>query len=183
MFDALAAMADASTGAVAAPSSSPHTTLTVRVDHRAFMSGALEPDEVCEIVGVGPIPVSTAQRLADDAFLKALLTDGVDVLSIAHLGRTIPAHLRSALDELFPECTIEGCHVNAHLEIDHNSPIERGGLTELANLNKLCPYHHDEKHRRDLRLVGDGLHKRFVPAAEWIPPDAGRRQTAPLAAV
>jgi hypothetical protein len=155
----------------------------VRVDHRAFTTGTLEPGEVCEIVGVGPIPVSTAQRLADDAFLKAIVTDGVDVLSIAHLGRTIPAHLRTALDELFPECTIEGCHVNAHLEIDHNQPIESGGLTELANLNKVCPYHHDEKHRRNLRLVGDGLRKRLVPAVDWMPPEPARHQPVPLAAV
>ena len=183
MFDALVAMADASSGAAGSPPSSPSATIMVRVDHRAFATGSLAPDEVCEIVGFGPIPVSTAQRLADDAFLKAIVTDGVDVLSIAHLGRTIPAHLRSALDELFSECSIEGCHVNAHLEIDHNQPIEAGGLTELANLNKLCPYHHDEKHRRNLRLVGDGTQKRFVPAAEWLPPDPRLRRTAPLAAV
>ena len=183
MFDALIAMAEASNGVAAPPPTGPSATVMVRVDHRAFMTGTLEPGEVCEIVGAGPIPVSTAQRLADDAFLKAIVTDGVDVLSVAHLGRTIPAHLRTALDELFPECTIEGCHVNALLEIDHNLPIESGGLTELANLNKVCPYHHDEKHRRNLRLVGDGLRKRLVPAAEWMPPEPVRHQAVPLAAV
>jgi hypothetical protein len=183
-FDALVAMADASVGPTTARSTGSGTTVTVRVDHRAFATGTLERGEVCEIVGVGPIPVSVAQRLADDAFLKALITDGADVLSVAHLGRTIPAHLRTALDELFPECTLEGCHVNSHLEIDHNEPIEAGGLTELANLNKLCPYHHDEKHRRKLRLVGDGLNKRFVPAAEWLPPDRSPpARSVPLAAV
>jgi hypothetical protein len=39
-----------------------------------------------------------------------------------------------------------------------------GGRTELANLTRLCHHHHDLKTRNDLRLVGDGLHKRLVPA-------------------
>jgi hypothetical protein len=180
MFDALVAMADASVGAPTAPVKAPKVTMTVRVDHRVLLDGATEPGDVCEITGVGPIPGTLAQRLADDAILKALLTDGVDVLAVAHLGRTIPAHLRTALDELFPECALEGCNATFGLEIDHNQPIEHGGPTALWNLNKLCRYHHQEKHRRDLRLIGDGTNKRFVPAAEWMPPE---RSAAPLAAV
>ena len=42
--------------------------MNVRVDHSAFLRGHTEAGEVCEIAGVGPIPVSVAQRLADDAF-------------------------------------------------------------------------------------------------------------------
>ena len=170
MFDALVAMADASPGEMP-KGSGPMPTVAVRVDHRAFLAGGTEPGEVCEIVGVGPIPVSVAQRLADDAFLEAILTTGVDVLAVSHLGRTIPAHLRTALDELFPECAIEGCNVAWSLEIDHNQPVEARGPTALWNLNKLCRYHHQLKTRLDLRLVGDGTNKRLVPAAEWLPPD------------
>jgi hypothetical protein len=183
MFDALVAMADASAGVPTAPVSAPKATVVVRVDHTVFTSGETEPGDVCEIVGIGPIPGTLAQRLADDAFLKALITDGVDVLGVSHLGRTIPAHLRTALDELFPECSLEGCNVAWGLEIDHNLPVERAGPTALWNLNKLCPYHHHEKHRRDLRLVGEGTNQHFVPAAEWIPPERAGPRTAPLAAV
>jgi len=160
LFDALIAMADAalvasgveataapiagssrgtdgaSTGA-AAPLlvKGPIATVTVRVDHRAFVSDRTEPGELCEIAGVGSIPVVVAQRLACDAFLKALITDGVDVLAVSHLGRTIPAHLRTAIEDLYQECVVEGCHVNSHLELDHNRPVEDQGPTELANLN------------------------------------------------
>jgi hypothetical protein len=171
MFDALVAMADASDGGAPAPAKGPRATVTVRVDHRAFTSGTIEPGEVCEIVGVGPIPVSVAQRLAEDAFLKALITEGVDVLAVSHLGRTIPAHLRTALDDLYPECAIAGCNVSWGLEIDHNLPVEERGPTALWNLNKVCPYHHAYKHRENLRLVGTGTQQHFVPAAEWLPPD------------
>ena len=190
LFDALIAMADAAlvasgveptAASTAGPSrgsegastaaavpllvKGPIATLTVRVDHRAFVSDHTEPGERCEIAGVGSIPVSVAQRLACDAFLKALITDGVDVLAVSHLGRTIPAHLRTAIEDLYQECVVEGCHVSSHLELDHNQPVEECGPTEIANLNPLCSHHHDIKHKLHLRLEGEGTSKRFVPTA------------------
>jgi hypothetical protein len=139
-------------------------TVVVRVDKSAFDRGETVEGEVCEIPGVGPIPVSVARALSVDAFLKALITDGTDVYAVSHRGRDIPARVRTALYELQPECVIAGCHVDRHLQIDHNDPYRRGGPTELANLNRICPHHHDLKTRYDLRIVGDGLHKRLVPA-------------------
>ncbi len=126
--------------------------------------------EVCEIVGGGPIPVSVAQRMLDDSFLKVLLVDGTDVRAVSHPGRTIPARLRSAVEERSPECDIEGCHVTRHLEIDHNLPVEEGGPTALWNLHRLCPHDHEHKHRHGLRLVGELGRMRFVAASEWVPP-------------
>ena len=173
LFDALIAMAESSIAAASGASigdrdgpriaKGPIATLTVRVDHRAFVSDHTEPGELCEIAGVGSIPVVVAQRLACDAFLKALITDGVDVLAVSHLGRTIPAHLRTAIEDLYQECVVEGCHVNSHLELDHNRPIEEGGPTELVNLNPLCSHHHDIKHKLHLRLEGKGTNKRLMP--------------------
>jgi hypothetical protein len=180
LFDALVAMADASTGEMP-KGTGPRPTVTVRVDHRAFVAGDTMPGEVCEIAGVGPIPVSVAQRLAEDAFLKALITTGTDVLAVSHLGRTIPAHLRTAVEDLYPECVHEDCHVTWGIELDHNLPVDAGGRTELGNLNSLCRFHHRYKHRHDLRLVGKGTRKRFVPAAQWSPP-GGHRTPASLAA-
>ena len=63
--------------------------------------------------------------------------------------------------------------------------MHAGGLTEVSNLHALCRWHHQYKHRHDLRLVGEGTDQRFIPAAEWIPPDADRRRRRcpePLAA-
>src|SRR5438445_6937228 len=78
-------------------SATPGAMVHVRVDHDAFTRGHTENGEVCDIPGIGPIPVSVARRLAGDAVLKVIVTDGVDVTALAHGGRTIPAHLRSAL--------------------------------------------------------------------------------------
>ncbi len=59
----------------------------LRVDAGALRRGYVEDGEVCEIPGVGPVPVSTARGLLPEAFLKVMVTDGVDVLSVCHVGR------------------------------------------------------------------------------------------------
>ena len=175
-FDALVAMADASTGERApAKSSGADTTVVVRLD-AAALRGWTEPGEVCEIVGTGPIPVAVALRMAQDAFFKAIVTDGVDVHSVVHLGRNVPAVLETALAERYSQCVVEGCDVSRHLETDHNVPWSEGGPTRLSNLNPLCKYHHRYKHAHRLRLVGEGTNKRFVPAAGWNGPDPPARQ-------
>ena len=164
-FDALVALAEAPVGeGEGAVDKVRGTTGVVRVDHAALVRGYTEPGDVCEIVGSGPIPVAVASRLLDDAFLKAVVVDGTDVLTVSHLGRTIPARLRTAVEEMHPECDIEGCHVSENLEIDHNQPIEEYGRTELGNLGRLCLHHHHHKHRHRLRVEGRPGRMRFVPS-------------------
>ena len=123
----------------------------IHMSKTAYERGWTEPGETCEIEGVGPVPVAVARRMASDAILKSLVTDGVDVTRISHYGRTIPPHLRTAVETRDPVCTILGCEVSRHLEIDHNIPVAAGGLTELANLGRPCHHHHDLKTRHDLR--------------------------------
>ncbi len=166
-FDALVAWANAP--AQVSRGARPDVSSVVRVDHAALVRGRTERGEVCEIVGGGPIPVSVAQRIVEDSFVKAVLLDGTDVAAVSHLGRTISARLRTAVEELHPECDHEGCHVSLGLEIDHNQPLEAGGPTALWNLGRLCGHDHEHKHRHDLRLVGEPGRMRFVPANEWVP--------------
>jgi hypothetical protein len=170
-FDALVALAEAPVGErEGALEKVRGTTGVVRVDHAALVRGYTEPGDVCEIVGSGPIPVAVASRLLDDAFLKAVVVDGTDVLTVSHLGRTIPVRLRTAVEEMHPECDIEGCHVSENLEIvDHNQPIEECGRTELGNLGRLCLHHHHHKHRHRLRLEGRPGRMRFVPSPITVP--------------
>jgi hypothetical protein len=174
-FDALLALVEAKAaldggGGGDGECGPPAVTTVVRVDYSALVRGATVPGEVCEIVGGGPIPVSVAQRMLDDCFLKVLLVDGTDVRLVSHPGRTIPARLRTALEERSPECDVEGCHVTRSLEIDHNLSVEELGPTALWNLHRVCCHHHTHKHRHKLRLVGEPGRMRFVPASEWAPP-------------
>ncbi|MEP6624220.1 MAG: DUF222 domain-containing protein [Acidimicrobiia bacterium] len=169
-FDAVVRMADAFTRSVGRDDDSPSdpqatkpartrgsrplAVVVVHISHAAYQRGWTEPGEICEIEGLGPLPVGVALRLASDAILKAVVVDGVDVTRVAHLGRTIPAHLRTAIEVRDRTCVIEGCEVDRHLEIDHNIPVAAGGLTTLANLGRLCHHHHAQKTLRDLRRAG-----------------------------
>ena len=169
-FDALAQMADesATAGSIAKGRRAP-ATVVVHVDHSAFVRGHTEPGDTSEIAGVGPVPVTVARKLSSDAILKALITDGTDVRAVSHLGRTIPARLRTAIEALSPECVIAGCHLDRHLEIDHNTPISERGPTELDNLAPLCHFHHDEKTLKNLRVEGTGTDRRLVPSGRPPP--------------
>jgi 5-methylcytosine-specific restriction endonuclease McrA len=132
-----------------------------------LLRGHLEPGEICEIPGIGPIPVDVARRLAADSILNVLVTDGVDVTSVAHAGRTIPAAIRTALLERDPHCVVPGCDVREGLEIDHVLPFTDGGPTSLANLARLCHWHHYLKTHQRYRLlqVKDGWEWQSPPVA------------------
>ena len=172
-FDALVQLAEhagASAPSAEGGCARPPATVNVRVDFPALLRGHTEPGEVCEIAGVGPVPVAVVSQLLDDAILRVIVVDGTDILSVSHPGRFVGARLRTAVEELHPECAIVGCHVTEHLEIDHNQPVEAGGPTALWNLSRLCRHHHRHKHRHDLRLAGTATDREFVRADEWPPP-------------
>ncbi len=163
-FDALVDLAtsSASHGPDAARGTRPLATLHLHVSYDAFERGHTHPGEVCEIEGAGPIPVSTARRLASDAVVKALVTDGTDVTRVVHLGRSIPVALRTAIETRDRVCVVEGCEVDRHLEIDHNVPYAVGGAASLENLGRVCSHHHGLKTRRDLRRLGPPGRQRLV---------------------
>src|SRR2546421_788785 len=48
----------------------------VTVDSAALARGPTEPGERCEIAGVGPVPVTTARALLDDAAVAVITRDG-----------------------------------------------------------------------------------------------------------
>jgi hypothetical protein len=146
-------------------SSAPEALIHVWVDYDALMRGHTVAGEQCEIPGVGPIPVSVARQLANDAYLKVLVTKGEDITVVAHAGRTIPARLRTAVECRDPECIVPGCEERRRLQIDHRQPVAAQGLTRLDNLARLCRRHHYEKSVLGYRYRGG-------PGTwEWVAPD------------
>ena len=158
--DALAGLAAPSP---ADRSSAPTTMVHVRVDHQALLRGHLEPGEICEIPGIGPIPVAAARRLAEDSILNVLVTNGVDVTAVAHAGRTIPASIRRAIIERDPHCVVPGCDIREGLEIDHVIPVNERGPTKLDNLARLCHWHHYLKTHQGHLLVRQDDHWTWGP--------------------
>ena len=118
----------------------PPATVIVRVDLDALRRGGALPGELCEVEGRCPVPV--VQSLIDDAFLACVFTEAGDIRAVAHLGRTINQHLRTALVFRDKRCVVPRCGVAYSLEIDHVLPLEHGGDTRLDNLALLCRHHH-----------------------------------------
>jgi hypothetical protein len=151
--------------------------IDIRVDLAALRRGHTIDGEICEIPGIGPIPVATATMLAADAIINILLVDGVDVTRVAHTGRTANAHQRSALRERTDTCEVPWCDVRHNLEIDHNNPWALTKTTSIDDLNVLCRYHHHLKTHHGYRLTGPPGNR------QWHPPDhsdhrSGRDRTA-----
>lgn len=141
----------------------PRAMIHVRIDHTALRRGHVVDGEICEIPGIGPIPVTTATMLAADSIINILLTDGVDVTRIAHTGRTITAHQRTALRERSTTCEVPGCDTRTNLEIDHNDPWALSKNTSLDNLNLLCRWHHYQKTHCGHRLTGPPGNRQWHP--------------------
>jgi hypothetical protein len=164
--DALVALAESAGGERKGPGAVVH----VRVDHAALVRGHAEDGETCDIPGVGSIPVATARALADDCLLKVLVTKGVDVVAVAHSRRSIPAHVRSALEARDPKCVIPGCSERKGLEIDHLVPFAEGGPTSLANLARACHFHHYLKTHHGWVLGGGPGAWTWDPPPDEAPP-------------
>jgi hypothetical protein len=145
----------------------PNATVHVFVDHDALTRGNALPGETCEIAGVGPVNVAWVRELLGSAFVTAIVKNGKDITTVAHLGRHIPAEVLTALIASGRECDIKGCNHRGYLERDHVREFAKGGPTALWNLIWLCYVHH--------RLKSTG----------WIlgPPDTetGKRELAPPA--
>lgn len=171
-------------GAARPPASAPRTPraeIILHVDAEALRRGNLEPGERCEIEGVGPVPLSTVEYLFGTAWAKLIISNGVDIASVTHLGRFIPAHLETALSRRDPICQVPGCGIAYNLERDHIIPIEEGGPTELANLVKLCKRHHFLKTYKYWRLVGRPGEWRWVKLRpdQHVVADGDRFNVAP----
>jgi len=155
--DALMALCAAKTlgtqGLSAAKPKRANAVMNIRIDYAALKRGLTEHGEICEIAGVGPIPVATARAYLGEGFLKLLVIDGVDIKTIAHMGRAIPAPLRTALEERDRVCQVPTCDMTLGLEIDHIIPFAEGGPASLENLVRLCKRHHLQKTHDGYRLV------------------------------
>jgi hypothetical protein len=135
----------------------------VSVDSAALARGHTENGERCEIAGVGPVPVTTARALLDDAAVTVMTRSGDDVTAVSSPKRTIPTKLRRALEARHPTCGVPGCANDQFLEIDHVVPLEAHGRTELDNLWRLCSHHHRLKTYGGWIVVGQNGDRDLVP--------------------
>lgn len=118
-------------------------TVVLRVDLAALKRGETDADELCEIPGIGPVSLATARRTLGDCFLKIVIREGSEIRSVCHPGRTIPAHLETALQERDPQCVVPGCDNSLYLQTHHRVAVHEHGRTTMENLVRICTWHHD----------------------------------------
>ena len=140
-------------------------------DATAIARGHVIAGERCEIVGVGPIPVTTARAMLADARVTTMVRTGDEITHVTSMTRTIPAKLRRWLEVAYPKCGRKGCNNTQRLQIDHivdYAEVLRTGVlppTTRDNTWRLCPACHALKTYRGWRVVGG--------AGTWdlVPPD------------
>lgn len=187
------AAVDAAAGASDEPSVDPvpgrvrkptPTKVVVRIDWDALVRGWPIEGEVCEIAGLGPVAVAAVRAMiaSGDAFLAGVVTKGVDVASVFHLGRKPTAYQGTALDWTSPTCTTLGCNNTSRLETDHREDWAQTKVTLLRWLERHCEHCHDLKTRLGWALV-DGTGKRpFVPPDDPRHPRQGPDPPTPMRA-
>jgi hypothetical protein len=164
-LDALVALA-AVTPAVdtSGKKTAPPAVIVFRIDYPAYLRGFTLAGETSELVGVGPVPVETVRRFANDGVYRVVLMDGDQIRDLRTIGRNLPANLRRAVLERDPRCCVPGCERSEGLQIHHLEWVKVGGPTCMDNLARLCTRHHDMITYQRAHLAGP------YPNWVWYPP-------------
>ena len=141
----------------------PRFMALLRADIESLRRGKVEGDEICELAGLGPIPVTVARELLGDAVLKLVITKGVDVANVTHLGRSPTVAQQVALWWQSPTCTREDCTRTARLENDHELGWKETKRTRVDEIDPLCTHEHDLKTNHGWALVAGTGKRPFVP--------------------
>ena len=98
------------------------------------------------------VSAETSRRMACDAAVVAMVhaNDG-SVLSVGRRTRTIPPHIRRALEERDRGCRFPGC-ASRFTEAHHVKHWADGGETSLRNTVLLCRRHHRTVHEGRVKV-------------------------------
>jgi hypothetical protein len=141
----------------------------ILADHGAMIAGEAGEGEAVEIAGLGPVPVAKVKEWLNDAYLRLIVTDGLDVKAISRRSRYVDRDTQAALAVRDRKCCIAGCDVTWRLERDHRVPFAQGGPTCLDNLDRYCDFHHLLKTKGWNRVGGPGCY-RLLPPEPRAPP-------------
>ena len=156
--------------------------LILRADAAALRRGHTVAGELCEIQGVGPVPVAALREFLPDAAIALVIQDGVDAFNVTNFSRRANVVQQLVLHLLNIGCTRLGCAATEHLEVDHRVDWHKIHVTELTNLDWLCAHDHRLKTHKGWQLEpGTGQRAMCPPGQQsWLdhpPGDPPRRQT------
>ena len=133
------------------------------VDYNKLTNDGNPGEETYWLEGVGPVPLSTVEAMKADAVLSAVVTDGIDIRSVVHLGRCATAAQHTAIIARDRCCVVPGCGARLGLEIDHVTGWTNTHETKLDDLARLCHHHHHQKTYEHWTLAGGPGHWEFNP--------------------
>jgi hypothetical protein len=136
------------------------------LDAHAYVRDALEPGERCELVGVGPIDLATAKAMLGDAIIDIAISNGQDVVAMAHPGRHPKMMQWLALYAQGAICSVTGCGRRDNLQADHSPEYEQSARTSVEDLRLKCRGCHYKKthlHHRDGPRQPDGTYLLLAP--------------------
>ncbi|MDE3204466.1 MAG: DUF222 domain-containing protein [Acidobacteriota bacterium] len=147
--------------------------MIIRVDLDTLLRGVPIEGELCEIPGVGPIPVSLIHDLMANGllFISALLTKSQQVVGVYRQRRRPDAHQRTALDFLYPTCAAAGCDRRAGLDYEHREDWAKTSYTVYDLMDRLCWFHHQQKTHHGWKLTEGSGKRAFVPPGDPRHPD------------
>jgi len=152
-FDALVSLAHGAS----VPTKKRATTADVarvRVDLGSLLDGRTRPGEVCEIPGVGPVPVAHAREVLSHGLLELVITDGVDVQSVVSTTRHVPEALKIAIAERDGgRCKVRDCDHTRAIERHHTVGFAEHRTTSYKILGGVCPDHHDLITHRGYEII------------------------------
>jgi hypothetical protein len=153
----------------------PTAMVIIHVSYEAISRGSLAEGDVCEIKGVGPVPLDAARRLAADSILRILVTKGGQPMAVSPGVRTVPRALRLLIEARDQVCIVPGCDISVGLQLEHRKDFTLLGPTDMENCGLMCPAHHDMKTYLGYRLekAADGSYT-FTPPDDYLdlePPD------------
>ena len=165
--DGLVAMAKAATGSGETPRERRRRRREgiVLVNLESLQRGSVAPGELCEIPGVGPVPVDVARDLLGDALLRLVIVDGVDVKTVVHAGRVASEAQRIAIQVQQRGCCLRPSCARPVDQIDHTIGFPITGSVTLEALGGLCAGDHL------LKTSGGHSYQRGEHGWEWIRPD------------
>jgi hypothetical protein len=145
----------------------------VLIDAEALRRGTTVTGEICEIEGIGPVPVHAAVELLGEGSLRFLVKEGTDIKTVTRASRDLAKKTAAALVARDRACVVPGCGKHLGLQADHcHVDYADDGPTTYENLALLCPAHHDMKTHGGWKLAGEPGHWQWVPPPK--PPTAGR---------
>jgi Domain of unknown function (DUF222)/HNH endonuclease len=138
--DALCSMAETALARGPTPRAGPDRhLLTVDVDLDLL---ACDGEGAVHVRDGPALAPETARRLGCDASVSPTVSAGGRVLSVGRRTRSIPSHIRRALEARDKGCRFPGCENRRWVDGHHIEHWAKGGETSLDNLVLLCRHHH-----------------------------------------